>query len=101
MAYSSFTLSAVKRDFSITTVETESLFAQSATVQPSELLTLSLREYLSLATAINTEKARSELIIMPVLAEVRRIQDNYFISDVAKILGIFQSMLRMEIVGSC
>lgn len=39
---------------------------------PSELLTLNLKENLSLATAINTEKARSELIIMPLLTEVKR-----------------------------
>lgn len=73
MSYSDFTLSKVKKDFSITTAETERLFSQIAPVQPSELLMLNLKENLSLATAINTEKARSELIIMPVLTEVRRI----------------------------
>lgn len=73
MPYSSFTLAKVKSDFSITTIETETLFPQTMPVQPSELLTLSLKENLSLATAINTEKARSELIIMPVLVEVRRL----------------------------
>jgi len=73
MSYSNFTLSKVKKDFSITTAETERLFSQIAPVQPSELLMLNLKENLSLATAINTEKARSELIIMPVLTEVRRI----------------------------
>jgi len=73
MSYSNFTLSKVKKDFSITTAETERLFSQIAPVQPSELLMLNLKENLSLATAINAEKARSELIIMPVLTEVRRI----------------------------
>jgi hypothetical protein len=73
MSYSNFTLSKVKKDFSITTAETERLFSQIAPVQPSELLMLNLKENLFLATAINTEKARSELIIMPVLTEVRRI----------------------------
>ncbi|WP_416675763.1 hypothetical protein [Egbenema bharatensis] len=72
MPYSNFTLSKVKSDFSITTIETEILFPQITPVPPSELLTLNLKENLSLATAINTEKARSELIIMPVLTEVRR-----------------------------
>jgi hypothetical protein len=71
--YSNFTLSKVKSDFRITTIETETLFPQIEPVQPGELLTLNLKENLSLATAINTEKARSELIIMPVLTEVRRV----------------------------
>lgn len=73
MSYSNFTLSKVKSDFSIITSATEALFPQIAPVQPSELLSLNLEENLFLATAINTEKARSELIIMPVLTEVRRI----------------------------
>lgn len=73
MPYSNFTLSKVKSDFRITTIETETLFPQIEPVQPGELLTLNLKENLSLATAINTEKARSELIIMPVLTEVRRV----------------------------
>jgi hypothetical protein len=72
MSFSNFTLSKVKSDFSITTIETDILFPQITPVQPSNLLTLSLQENLSLATAINTEKARSELIIMPVLTDVRR-----------------------------
>jgi len=72
MPFSNFTLSKVKSDFSITTIETETLFPQISPVQPSDLLTQNLKENLSLATAINTEKARSELIIMPVLTEVRR-----------------------------
>lgn len=73
MSFSKFTLSRVKSEFGITTVETEILFPQVTPIQPSELLSLNLKEHLSLATAINTEKARSELIIMPVLTEVRRI----------------------------
>lgn len=72
MPFSNFTLSKVKSDFQITTIETEILFPQISPVQPSDLLSLNLKENLSLATAINTEKARSELIIMPVLTEVRR-----------------------------
>ncbi|NJR56032.1 MAG: hypothetical protein HC768_16560 [Acaryochloris sp. CRU_2_0] len=72
MPFSSFTLSKVKSDFNITTLENQVLFPAIELIQPSELLTQNLKENLSLATAINTEKARSELIIMPVLTEVRR-----------------------------
>jgi hypothetical protein len=72
MAYSNFTLSKVKADFGIVTQEDRDLFADTAPIQPSDLLTLMLKDQLPLAMAINTEKARSELIIMPILMEVRR-----------------------------
>jgi hypothetical protein len=42
----------------------------------SDFLQMGLRENLFLATAINTEKARSELIIAPLLTEVRRQTHN-------------------------
>ena len=45
----------------------------------SDYLQQTLKEYLPLATAINTEKARAEFLIAPVLAELRR-QANYQIS---------------------
>ena len=48
-------------------------------VQPSEILTVILQDYIPLATAIGTEKARSEFLIAPILSEVRR-QLNYQIS---------------------
>ncbi len=76
MAYSSFTLGKVKSEFGIVTNETEDLFSAIAPISPSDLLTLTLRDQLPLASAINTEKARSELIIMPVLIEIRRILRN-------------------------
>jgi uncharacterized membrane protein (DUF485 family) len=79
MAYSSFTLAKVKEDFGLTVDETQDLFADILGVQPSELLTFTLAEYIPLATAIDTEKARSEFIIAPVLSEIRR-QVNYQVS---------------------
>lgn len=79
MVYSSFTLAKVKEDFGLTVDETQDLFADILGVQPSELLTFTLAEYIPLATAIDTEKARSEFIIAPVLSEIRR-QVNYQVS---------------------
>ena len=76
MAYSSFTLSKVKSEFGIVTNETKDLFATVPAKQPSDLLRLILSDQLPLAGAINTEKARSELIIMPVLMEMRRLLQN-------------------------
>ncbi|HEY9753343.1 MAG TPA: hypothetical protein V6C46_10350 [Coleofasciculaceae cyanobacterium] len=98
MSYSNFTLSKVKSDFNLSTVETEILFPQIDRVQPSHLLALSLQENLSLATAINTEKARSELIIMPVLTDVRR----YLQGQVSLFSGVeFNVDLDRGLNGTC
>ena len=98
MSYSNFTLSKVKSDFNLSTVETEILFPQIDRVQPSHLVALSLQENLSLATAINTEKARSELIIMPVLTDVRR----YLQGQVSLFSGVeFNVDLDRGLNGTC
>ncbi|MBD2166960.1 hypothetical protein H6G04_21450 [Calothrix membranacea FACHB-236] len=79
MAYSDFTLAKVREAFQLVIDEKRNLFKDVSPVQPSTTLTTLLEEYTQLATAINTEKARSELLIMPILTEVRR-QLNYQIS---------------------
>jgi len=79
MAYSEFTLNKFKKAFNLRIDEEADLFATVASVQPSETLKASLTETTELALAINTEKARSELIITPILLEVRRGK-NYQIS---------------------
>jgi hypothetical protein len=79
MAYSNFTLAKVKEDFGLTVDETQNLFADVEAVKPSDILSVTLQEYIPLATAIGTEKARSEFLIAPILTEVRR-QLNYQIS---------------------
>ena len=73
MAYSDFkTLKAAKEKFSLTVREQTDLFAGILPQPPSENLTTHLKETIPLALSINTEKARSELMITPVLLEVRR-----------------------------
>ena len=73
MAYSDFTtLAKVREAFNLTVEEPLDLFGDIPEVQPSAYLQTTLTENLSLATAINTEKARAELIIAPILLEVRR-----------------------------
>ncbi len=76
MAYNNFTLSKVKKDFELTVDETQNLFSEVEAIAPSDFLKQSLDYYLPLATAINTEKARSEFIIAPILGEVRRQAHN-------------------------
>jgi hypothetical protein len=71
MSYRDFTLKEVTRRFGLSIAGSESLFAGAPEVKPSPLLRELLQEYLPLARAINTEKARSEFLIAPILAEVR------------------------------
>ncbi len=73
MSYSEFTLRKAKRDFDLTTVEAGRFMPQTEPIAPSLYLTESLIEGLPLATATGSEKARSELIISPILVEVRKI----------------------------
>lgn len=79
MAYSDFTLAKVREIFQLVIDEKRNLFREVSPIKPSATLTTLLEEYIQLATAINTEKARSELLIMQVLTEIRR-QLNYKIS---------------------
>ncbi len=79
LSYSKFTLENAKTNFELTLEENQDLFSKVEPVKPSEILTTILREYIPLATAINTEKARSELLVSQILADVRR-QLNYRIS---------------------
>ena len=72
MSYSEFTISGVKQKFNIDTDENTDLFSNVEEVEISELLKSTLEENVPLALAISTEKARSELIIAPILVELRR-----------------------------
>ena len=72
MAYSDFTLSRVRDDLGLTIVYESDVFASSVAIEPSALLSEMLVEFVPLGLAINSEKSRSEFIIAPILAEVRR-----------------------------
>lgn len=73
MAYSDFTTVAkVRESFNLIVEEPIDLFANISEVLPSTYLQTTLNENVSLATAVNTEKARGELIIAPILLEIRR-----------------------------
>ena len=74
MAYSDFTtITKVRESFGLIIEESIDLFTDIPEALPSSYLQTTLNENVFLATAINTEKARSELIIAPVLLEVRRM----------------------------
>lgn len=72
MAYSNFKLDELVKIFDLTIRENSELFASIPEVEGSEYLITTLQETVDLAVAINTEKARSEMIIAPVLLELRR-----------------------------
>ena len=69
MPYSSFTLSKASRTFHLETVWQPALFADIEPLVPSSHLTVTLERQLPFALAMGTEKAKSELIIAPVLVE--------------------------------
>ena len=72
MPYSDFSLEKVKRTFQLTTSETVDLFGNVPDLECSVLLTEILRYNVPLALASNSEKARSEMIISPILIDLRR-----------------------------
>ncbi len=82
MAYTDFSLSKVRESFSLTIAEPTDLFATIETLQPSSGLTQLIQENMPLAIASNTEKARSELLITPILLDVRRQCNLGFFSGV-------------------
>ncbi|MEE9148607.1 MAG: hypothetical protein V3U27_14530 [Candidatus Tectomicrobia bacterium] len=74
MAYSDFTnLDDVESQFGITILSAAPLFRDAKAVPASAPIRYLLEENVSLALNINTEKARSEFIIAPVLVEVRQL----------------------------
>ncbi|MEM9538202.1 MAG: hypothetical protein AAGA60_01685 [Cyanobacteria bacterium P01_E01_bin.42] len=71
MAYSDFTLKKVKSDLGLKIVENRSLFSATPPLEISDYLSQTLKRNVPLALSINTEKARSELIIVNILLEVK------------------------------
>lgn len=79
MAYSDFTLTSITKAFSLSIRDRVDMFSTVAEVQISPLLQETLQENVPLALASNTEKSRSEMIISPILIELRK-QSNHQIS---------------------
>lgn len=98
MSYSDFTLETVRKKLHLTIDEKVDIFADVLELQPSDLLTNTLNYNLPLALAINTEKARSELIIAPILVEIRR----RFESQVSLFSGVdFNIEVSLGLNGVC
>ena len=71
MAYSDFTLAELKQRFQLTVEEARDLFAEVAEAGLPTVLADTLVRYRPLAVNLNTEKARSELLIAPMLVEFK------------------------------
>ncbi len=71
MAYSNFTLEAVVTRFQLEITESANLFSEIEPVALRSDFAADLARNVQLASAINTEKAKSELIVAPVLVELR------------------------------
>ncbi|MCI0464138.1 MAG: hypothetical protein L0Z62_44965 [Gemmataceae bacterium] len=84
MPYREFTLEDLKHNFGLQVNEKVDYFANASPVAASRFLQDTLRDLLPLALAISTEKARSEMIIAPVLIEVWR----YFEGKVSLFSGV-------------
>ena len=72
MVYNNFTLDTLIQQFGLHVVMEADVFAGIEAIPASARLLETLAETVPLALAVSTEKAKSELIISPVLVEARR-----------------------------
>ncbi|GAX39296.1 hypothetical protein NIES4075_02480 [Tolypothrix sp. NIES-4075] len=73
MPYSQFNIESIRVNFNITLIEKVSKFADVAEISYSDYLVETLRFNTPIALAINSEKSRSEMIIAPILLELKRL----------------------------
>ncbi|MDM8557952.1 hypothetical protein [Candidatus Parabeggiatoa sp. HSG14] len=76
MSYEDFSVEQIESDFDINIVDVPGLFKKINPIEPSKMLRHLLEQFIPLGTTIGTEKARSEFIIAPILAEVRKMAHN-------------------------
>jgi hypothetical protein len=98
MAYSEFTLKKVKSEFNLPIIENLSLFGDATPLKMSDYLQQTLQRNVPLALAINTEKARSELIIINILLEIK----DQFPEQISLFSGIdFNVDKNLGLTGFC
>jgi hypothetical protein len=76
MSYSDFTLNKISEIFGVAIQEKLNIFPPVAQLDLDPFFVKYLQNNIPLAQAIGTEKAKSEMIIAPVLIEVRRLLNN-------------------------
>ena len=92
MAYSDFDVKKVVTDFQLELIEDQDVFAQVPECGVSESFAHILKQHLPLALAMNTEKARSELVLINIFLELKQALRITFFSgarfDVDKECGL-------------
>ena len=71
MSYSDFDLRKIESCFQLKIIENQNLFFNCAKVKISDFLIKILERNVPLAQALNTEKARSELILINMFLELK------------------------------
>ena len=71
MVYSEFTLRLLKEQFGVTATDAENLFGTVPPLPASDFFRTLLVRHLPIVRGQGTEKARSEMIIAPLLVELR------------------------------
>ncbi len=98
MSYKDFTIKKTQEYFQIEIIEKTGIFSHLPETDISQHLSETLKENIPLASAINTEKARSELIISPILVELRKV----FNHSISLFSGIeFNVEKEKELNGYC
>lgn len=98
MSDGEFTLSQLESEFSLILQERVEIFKDIKPVTPSQLLREILEENIPLALDIDTEKARSELIIAPIMVELRK----YFNRQISFFSGVDFSVEKAKgLTGRC
>ncbi|MEM6427567.1 MAG: hypothetical protein AAF728_20775 [Cyanobacteria bacterium P01_D01_bin.128] len=73
MPYRDFTLRKVKQAFDLQTVEGGRFLPPTPPLEPSNMLQELINSYLPWAIAVGSEKAKSEMIVAPILWELKRL----------------------------
>ncbi len=73
MSYKNFNLDRLRRAFGLSLNVEQDMFGSLREIAVNPALRLTLDENVPLARDVDTEKVRSELILAPVLLEVRRL----------------------------
>ena len=98
MAYSDFSLAKVSKTFELKILDAVNMFSAIPDLESSSFLVETLLYTVPLAISSNTEKARSEMIIAPILIELRK----QFNSEISFFSGIdFTIDTEKGLNGSC
>ena len=98
MAYADFTLSGITKQFGLIREENADLYGHIPAIAPDPAFLNRLQRNAAMALKISTEKARSEFIIAPILAEVRFLASDH----IALFSGVdFNVDPQQNLVGFC